>query len=142
MCRQKLGTFSLLLTRSNIKFWNYEFKFYWFKNSWPFRLPKGQLISKANFEVFILTKKLTKILYSSSSIIFFIFFFSFFHFRELGQKYKNIFVWFFVQMKTSKFAFEINWPLDWLPKILGFAVMADCQLCPFMQFLSWFSANY
>ena len=33
------------------------------------------------------------------------------HFRELGQKYKNIFVQFLVQMKTSKFAFEINWPL-------------------------------
>ena len=33
------------------------------------------------------------------------------HFRELGQKYKNIFVQFLVQMKTSKFAIEINWPL-------------------------------
>ena len=31
------------------------------------------------------------------------------HFRaRLGQKYKNIFVRFLVQMKTSKFAFEIN----------------------------------
>jgi len=30
-------------------------------------------------------------------------------FRELGQNYKNIFVEFLVQMKTSKFAFEINW---------------------------------
>ena len=30
------------------------------------------------------------------------------HFRELGQKYKNIFVGFLVQMKTSKFDFEIN----------------------------------
>ena len=29
----------------------------------------------------------------------------------LGQKYKNIFVRFLVQMKTLKFAFEINWPL-------------------------------
>ena len=38
-------------------------------------------------------------------------FFDFTHFRELGQKYKNIFVQFLVQMKTSKFAFEINWPL-------------------------------
>ena len=28
-----------------------------------------------------------------------------------GQKYKNIFVWFLVIMKTSKFAFEIKWPL-------------------------------
>ena len=30
----------------------------------------------------------------------------------LGQKYKNIFVGFLVQMKTLKFAFEINWPLE------------------------------
>ena len=38
----------------------------------------------------------------------------FFHltqFRELGQKYRNIFVRFLVQMKTLNFAFEINWPL-------------------------------
>ena len=33
-------------------------------------------------------------------------------FLKLGQKYKNIFVHFLVQMKTSKFAFEINWPLN------------------------------
>ena len=33
------------------------------------------------------------------------------HFKELGQKYKNIFVRFLVQMKTSKFASEIIWPL-------------------------------
>ena len=39
------------------------------------------------------------------------YFYDFTHFRELGQKYKNIFVQFLVQMKTSKFAFEINWPL-------------------------------
>ena len=32
-------------------------------------------------------------------------------FLKLGQKYKNIFVGFLVQMKTLKFAFEINWPL-------------------------------
>ena len=30
---------------------------------------------------------------------------------KLGQKYKNIFVGFLVQMKTFKFAFEINRPL-------------------------------
>ena len=30
---------------------------------------------------------------------------------KLGQKYKNIFVGFLVQMKTLKFAFEINGPL-------------------------------
>ena len=39
-------------------------------------------------------------------------FFHLTHFRELRQKYKNIFVWFFVPMKTSKFAFKINWPLE------------------------------
>ena len=39
-------------------------------------------------------------------------FFSLTHFRELGQKYKNIFVRFLVQMKTSKFALEINWHLQ------------------------------
>ena len=32
-------------------------------------------------------------------------------FLKLGQKYKNIFVGFLVQMKALKFAFEINWPL-------------------------------
>ena len=31
---------------------------------------------------------------------------------RLGQKYKNIFVGFLVQMKTFISAFEINWPLD------------------------------
>ena len=35
-------------------------------------------------------------------------FFDLTHFRELGQKYKNISAQFLVQMKTSKFAFEIN----------------------------------
>ena len=30
-----------------------------------------------------------------------------------GQKYKNIFVRFLVQMKTSKSHFEINWHLEW-----------------------------
>ena len=29
----------------------------------------------------------------------------------LGQKYKNIFVGFLVQIKSLEFAFEINWPL-------------------------------
>ena len=33
------------------------------------------------------------------------------HFRELGQKDKNIFVRFLVQMKTLNFAFEIKLPL-------------------------------
>ena len=33
------------------------------------------------------------------------------HFRELEQNYKNILVRFLVQIKTLKFASEINWPL-------------------------------
>ena len=33
------------------------------------------------------------------------------HFRSLGQKSKNNFVRFLVQMRTRKFAFEIYWPL-------------------------------
>ena len=33
------------------------------------------------------------------------------YFRELEQKYKNIFVWLLVQMKTSKFAFKIIWKM-------------------------------
>ena len=39
------------------------------------------------------------------------FFFDLTHFRSLGQKSKNNFVWFLVQMRTRKFAFEIYWPL-------------------------------
>ena len=38
-------------------------------------------------------------------------FFDLTHFRELGQRYRNFFVSFLVQMKTFKSAFEINWPL-------------------------------
>ena len=30
------------------------------------------------------------------------------HFRELGQKYKNNFIQFLIQIKTSKFAFKIT----------------------------------
>ena len=33
------------------------------------------------------------------------------HFIELGQNYRNILVQFLVQIKTLKFACEINWPL-------------------------------
>ena len=33
------------------------------------------------------------------------------YFWEVGQKYRNIFVHFLVQMKTSKSHSEINWPL-------------------------------
>ena len=42
----------------------------------------------------------------------FVFFFDLIHFKDLGQKSRNIFVRFLVQMKTSKFAFEIIWPLS------------------------------
>ena len=35
-------------------------------------------------------------------------FFDLTHFRELGQKYKNIFVRFLVQMKTSKFPLRLS----------------------------------
>ena len=34
------------------------------------------------------------------------------HFRSLGQKSKNNFVRFWVQMRTRKIAFEIFWPLE------------------------------
>ena len=43
--------------------------------------------------------------YVSSNIEFV---FSFDPFRELGQKYKNNFVRFLVQIRTRKLAFEIN----------------------------------
>ena len=33
------------------------------------------------------------------------------HFRTLGQKSKNNFVWFFEEMRARKFASEIYWPL-------------------------------
>ena len=49
--------------------------------------------------------------YLSSNIIICILFWFDRFFRELGQTYNNIFFHFLVQMKTSKFAFEINWPL-------------------------------
>ena len=49
--------------------------------------------------------------YLSSNIIICILFWFDPFFRELGQTYNNIFFHFLVQMKTSKFAFEINWPL-------------------------------
>ena len=39
------------------------------------------------------------------------YFFDLTSFYRLGQKYKNIFVRFLVQMKTLKSPFEINWPL-------------------------------
>ena len=39
------------------------------------------------------------------------YFFDLTSFYRLGQKYRNIFVLFLVQMKTLKFAFEIYWPV-------------------------------
>ena len=41
-------------------------------------------------------------------------FFDLTYFREVGQKNRNIFVHFLVQMKTSKSHSEIIWPLRWL----------------------------
>ena len=38
-------------------------------------------------------------------------FFDLTHFRELGQNYRNILVRFLVEIKTLRFASEINWPL-------------------------------
>ena len=49
--------------------------------------------------------------YLSSNMIICIFF-DLAYYREVGQKYRNIFVRFLVQMKTSKSHSEINWPLD------------------------------
>ena len=36
-------------------------------------------------------------------------------FQRLGQKYRDIFVHFLVQRKTSEYAFEINWPIVVVP---------------------------
>ena len=41
-------------------------------------------------------------------------------FLNLGQKCKNIFVGFMVQMITLKFAFEINWPYLWYLRLTCF----------------------
>jgi hypothetical protein len=46
--------------------------------------------------------------YLSSNIIICVLFFDLTHFRELGQKYRYIFVHFLVQMKNEKSASEIN----------------------------------
>ena len=44
-------------------------------------------------------------------------------FLLLGKKYKNILVPFLVQMKTSRFAFEIYWPFCWsLAKNLSISI--------------------
>ena len=61
------------------------------------------------------------IIYHLANIIICILFFDLTHFRELGQKYRNIFVRFSVQMKTRKFAFEINWALE------GFSILLQIQ---------------
>ena len=41
-------------------------------------------------------------------------------FYLLGQKYKNIFVHFLMQMETLKFAFQIYWPLEGLCSLDSF----------------------
>ena len=45
-------------------------------------------------------------------------------FMKLGQKYKNIFVGFLVQMKTLRFAFEINWPLAFISKLIFWSTLS------------------
>ena len=96
---------------------------------WTSRRPwycyvKGQLISKGLFIVFICTKKCTKIFfYFCPSLLkkvkykkywykVTLFFLIWPFFQRLGQKYKNIYVRFVLQMKTLKSPFEINWPLE------------------------------
>ena len=65
-------------------------------------------------------------------------------FYRLGQKYKNNFVPFLVQMKTLKFAFEIQWPLGDMKKSLNASLVShwsklyfrlDAQ--PKIQTLTW-----
>ena len=68
--------------------------------------------------------------YLSSNIIMFILFYLT-HFRELGQIYKNIFVRFLVQMKTSKFTFEIIWPLVLLETLWVFVFNLIWRAAPF-----------
>ena len=76
--------------------------------------PKGQLISKCHFGVFKSTKKTKNIFVMVMNLFWLsytIFWFHLFFEARPGQKYKNMFVCFLVQMKTLKFAFEIYWPL-------------------------------
>ena len=49
--------------------------------------------------------------YPLNIIIKWLHFFDLTHFRSLGQKSKNNFFQFLVQMRTRHFAFEIYWPL-------------------------------
>ena len=89
---------------------------------------KGQLISKANFEVFIWTKTIICIRF----LIWFIF-------KDLGQKQRNIFVQFLVQVKTSKFAFEIIWPLWEIKGGKGNTLL--CQK-PISIYILWHAVHY
>ena len=68
----------------------------------PYRLKRDQIkkiraLYTTNWRIFILTLLP--------------YFFDMTSFYRLGQKYKNIYVRFLVQMKTLKFAFKIYWPL-------------------------------
>ena len=58
-------------------------------------------------------------------------------FLKLGQKYKNIFVGFLVQIKTLKFASEINLPLDTWLSSNGDCIYGDCNFhrCNFIMYL-------
>ena len=105
-------------------------------------LIKGQLISKGILKVFICTRKWTKIflyiclqrgqgtLYhqlEDFNLTLLHYFFDLSSFYRLGQKYKNIFVCFLIQMKTLKSSFKFLWPPQnvWtLTRYLHFTVCA------------------
>ena len=72
-------------------------------------------------------------------------------FLKLGQKYKNIFIGFLVQMKSLEFAFEINWPLGWIEQLVQSQACAKGEIAanipiqealmqwPFSYFAAFFS---
>ena len=59
------------------------------------------------------------------------------YFREIGQKYRNIFVCFLVQMKTSKSHSKIKWPLVWISKNTN-QILFSCQIVNLIySFIYW-----
>ena len=66
-------------------------------------------------------------------------FFDLTYFREVGQKYRNIFVRFLVQMKTSKNHSEIIWPLTpyWLEYLVYIILPVPQKLCSPVAPLAW-----
>ena len=69
--------------------------------------------------------------YVSYNII--IWFLDLIHFRELGQKYKNIVVRFSVQMRSLEFAFEINWPLSEFKQYIFDKKANSCEVSIWQQ---------